>query len=536
MDVSSIKFIDSNKLIYKKNLFKFCVPLRDRSLLYKCVYETCNAKIRLDRRKTKIMTGEFQHSEHKPVENTNKDKTSNVQTIKNNDPDSIDTSNKTTVKNGKPSRKVDTVKENIVSGQSNMCKHGISVATQTEYNDHNEWDYQKKRLESLIDYKNMEIDSLLNKIELLENHVQNIFLNAQLCAPIQQKHTPILDQNHHSQKVEPNNVTYHIIGDSHVRGLRDKLAPLLPKNYGINTFFQPGAGFQGVAYAQRKSPSLINPSPGDPVIIICGTNDIFTTPWDIMQNSLKVLLDKFSSSHLVCLVGIPYRYDNRKQNFHIGRLNSKINNYIKSKKYQQVVLLNPNKFLKPKDFAVDGVHLNKAGKSKLAHKIKVITDRSDPPHIARPTQISKDYPINLHRTLVPIDPVSHLDEVPTVENLISFDESAFPLDPPIFSDTTVYHAVSAGPMESLLDTPNLPEHVNHLLHKENQPAMKDYYRLTRLSHSFTNAVHSSPLPALSPGQSQQQTPVIGRPIETVHGYRPAYDRQDFVATGQTQET
>uniref|UniRef100_A0A8D9BFU5 Uncharacterized protein n=1 Tax=Cacopsylla melanoneura TaxID=428564 RepID=A0A8D9BFU5_9HEMI len=168
-----------------------------------------------------------------------------------------------------------------------------SSDTQTDNNDREEWEYIRTKLESIIDYKNSEIDSLLNKIELLENNIQSIVQNA-LTVPIARVEPKIKPQSVPQPKAKiDGKITCHIIGDSHVRGLRDKMSPLLPDDYKVQTFFQPGAGFHEVANTQVNSPSLITPSAIDPVIVLCGTNDVCATPWEIVQNALDKLFAKF---------------------------------------------------------------------------------------------------------------------------------------------------------------------------------------------------------------------------------------------------
>lgn len=300
-----------------------------------------------------------------------------------------------------------------------------------------------------------------------------------------------------------NQFTCHIIGDSHVRGLSEKLSELLPAGCTAQAVFQPGAGYEAVADTHTQSPKLVKPSPYDPVIVMCGTNDVCNTEWESIQRSIERISVRFQQSKTLYFIGVPFRYDHRKINFHISRLNAKIKTCIKSSSNNQnVQYIDPNKFLKPRDYTVDKLHLNRSGKLKLCRKIKNYFIRSPSP------------PSLPHKTLVPdiYDHAPHYTTLPELDNLIDLepdDEITFSNDPPLYHDSTNNHTVIlADPSQSLLDTPNFPQHVNNIILNENQSAM-DHYRLTSLTHSFSNAIHSSPL--ITPG----------RPIETISGFRPS---------------
>lgn len=292
----------------------------------------------------------------------------------------------------------------------------------------------------------------------------------------------------------------YIIGDSHVRGLSGKLNELLPTGCTAQAVFQPGAGYEAIANTHIKSPNLAYPSPHDPVIIMCGTNDVCVTQWESIQRAIEKIIQKFLQSQLLCIIGVPFRYDNRKLNYHITRFNTKIRYWAKSlsiSNCRTIQFIDPNNFLKTRDYAIDKLHLNYSGKTKLSRKIKNTLYRISPPdHLP-------------HETLVPDDELGPYTSLPDNDDLIDLSNA-----PPLFPDSTADHTViQGGPSESLLDTPNLPQHINNILLNESRSAM-DHYRLTSITHSFSNAAHSSPLPQVS----QDQNP--GNPIEVISGFRP----------------
>ncbi|KAL1463612.1 hypothetical protein WDU94_015352 [Cyamophila willieti] len=54
-------------LCYNGNQYVYKNPLRDSSLLYKCVHPSCSATIKLDKSKTEITDGTFTHARHSPL-------------------------------------------------------------------------------------------------------------------------------------------------------------------------------------------------------------------------------------------------------------------------------------------------------------------------------------------------------------------------------------------------------------------------------------------------------------------------------------
>lgn len=170
-----------------------------------------------------------------------------------------------------------------------------------------------------------------------------------------------------------NDFSCYILGDSHGRDLSEELALIMPKKCQAQGFFQPGAGFQGMADLHSQSPNLVSPTCGDSVFVLCGTNDVCTTSWEIIQSSLDILISKFQECKLFCIVGVPKRFDNKRMNHHIARFNTKVKRYVQTM-CNNFYYLDPSKFLKTKEYNPDGVHLNRVGKSKLCARMKLVLD------------------------------------------------------------------------------------------------------------------------------------------------------------------
>ncbi|KAL1448280.1 hypothetical protein WDU94_010924, partial [Cyamophila willieti] len=318
--------------------------------------------------------------------------------------------------------------------------------------------------------------------------------------------------------------------DSHVRGLRDHISEFLPRGCKAEACFQPGGGYETIATTHTRSPNLVNPQPHDPVVLLCGTNDVCATQWEVIQRAITDLSRMFQHCHHVCVVGVPFRFNNKKLNFHINRMNSKIKHFVKST--PNIEFIDPNKFLKPKDYARDGIHLNKSGKSKLSRKIgKSITP-------------SQNIPVTY---INDSDHAPHLSDIPSIgNNLIDLDDSTFTPNPPqpllpgipeFVPDSTLCQTmIQAHPLESMLDTPNFPDRVNEILLNDNDTNKFDYYKLTNWSHNFSNAVHSSPLSSTSGTHHHDPCSSKAMPIPTVSVTRPSLYEQDFPEISSIQKT
>uniref|UniRef100_A0A8D8ZS41 Uncharacterized protein n=1 Tax=Cacopsylla melanoneura TaxID=428564 RepID=A0A8D8ZS41_9HEMI len=404
-----------------------------------------------------------------------------------------------------------------------------SVGTQTE---NENWD--RDNLMRKIRDRDSEIENLKQTIIALEQYIQN----QEARQEIQQAKQPPAAHN-------GNKVTCHIIGDSHVRGLRDKLSSLLPKGSTVESFFQPGAGFHPVATTIKRSPNLINTSPGDTVILICGTNDIGTTKWEQIQEAIDELLLKFRDCKSICFVGTPLRYKNKHVNFHINRFNAKVKKYLSSKSCA-IMFLDPNSFLKRTDYAKDGLHLNGKGKGKLCNKIKnkILAHSQPVPQTRQSHSIIPQFN--------PEDSILNIDSILNCDNLIDFDFDRIQVNGNSIADVNNREEINFDPSNpnyydnfpelrsskakgsphqvmnrtisniedgnntTYLESPGIPGHVYNLLNNEPNTST-NYYRLAPICNSsvqdtsivFTNrsrsnnmhnsSIFPSPITRIEPG-------------------------------------
>lgn len=288
-----------------------------------------------------------------------------------------------------------------------------------------------------------------------------------------------------------------IIGDSHIRGIRDKIAEKLPSTCTVESFYQPGAGFQEIAKTQVQCPGLINENQVDAIVMMCGTCDVNVSSWDSIQQAIDVLLMKFKPCRQLCIIGIPFRYNIRRLNFHIRNLNTKIKNYVKSKVTpDSFSFVDPAKFLKTKDYKFDGIHLNVSGKIKLSNRISNVILRHFTFLSEQLNQKSIGVNSNSNLSYSNIVPTSTSTQVPSMAPHFdphAFNESTFNSTPLYISNPTPISVNSYTPALQM-QTPSFPANVNRILN--NQPS---YYRFAHVSvnHSF-----SSPIPTITPGHNR----------------------------------
>uniref|UniRef100_A0A8D8RDE8 Uncharacterized protein n=1 Tax=Cacopsylla melanoneura TaxID=428564 RepID=A0A8D8RDE8_9HEMI len=538
----SFLYENNQKVVcYKDNKYKFCGPYRNNGSLYTCVFNQCEATVKLNKEETKIIGGFSIHKNHNIVKHPTPNVTSTPPSNKTNNTTPVYNNKKKMVKKRIPTNdtlvlqsdqtKITTsaapqqvsqiigrtlINTSDISTQTDMWTTSSSTETQTD-------------LDS-AGFLNMR-DGFINKIR---DQVLDIVILRKQVANLEKKmnsyNSPSKNNHHqHITRIQPS--SYLFIGDSHVRGLSGIMSEIMTKKCNIEAVFHPGAGYKTVADIHHKSPKLVNPVTNNPVIIMCGTNDVCSTPWDTMKQGIDSLITKFRLNELYIL-GVPFRFNNnRRLNSHISRLNTKIKNYVMSTS-SNIVFIDPNKLLKPQDYAKDKLHLNRNGKIKLCKRIKTIIFQNpvSPPHA------SPIVPLDIS------DPAPHMSSVPSIDNLIDLSsdtvlaESTF--DRPVLhhADQTIDYDTTVLTPSPTIDTPIFPDRVQQILSNERQDNTTDYtyYRLTNISHSFNNVMHSSPFPDTAIIQNEQTQIEMPIPVIT-----PRYNKtntRNFIEQGQVKKT
>lgn len=545
---------DQNTVLYKNETFVYQNTLRD-CVVFKCQIQNCVARVKVNKGKTKILTGTPTHTFHNRQGTPNskvvtESKTNNVSSPTHNIKQSAlpaspcvitkstssgnkiqDTSSlsinigqsniaKSNPQNNKESKKDKSMHQtqdaHIPLSYSDQLKQNLprtslpipaipanvptpNIVTQASNND------EVLQLTLKLSARESEIVQLKEKVEILE----------QLLSRYQTDNKP---DSALPQTNNDSNFTCHILGDSHVRGLRDIFTGLLPADCNVQASFHPGAGFHEIAATHIQSPNFVKTSPNDRVILICGTNDVCSTQWEIVKKALDVLLNKFQTCLKTYVVGVPHRYNDKKINYHIDKFNTKIKFYLQSK-LSNSAFIDPRKLINNKDYAADGLHLSKAGKIKFCKKLgkRIILSPAVPEPSNQQCTQKTEHPVNNNNKSLQVELI---DLENCNDDLIDFDnlDSTFFFKPATRNETEIFpesdcsfitttlhngstHHDTDHTHVSLLDTP-IPQHVNSLINKGHQNA-PNYYRLAHISNgSFSTAFHSSPIPTTSHGHGQ----------------------------------
>lgn len=400
--------------------------------------------------------------------------------------------------------------------------------------DTNTWVQMKEGLLNKIIEQEKEILNLREKIGTLENVIS--CKNA--TRKVEDGKQTFTAQSFGDQRAD--GFYCYITGDSHVRGLSQELLTILPGHCHPQSFFRPGADFHSVANLHLDSPNLVDPAPEDCVVLMCGTADVCNTQWDVILKAVDTLITKFQRGKLICVVGVPLRFDRKKINFHIRRFNLKLKSYLESQNQHGLQFLDPNKFLKLNSYNRDRLHLNNQGKAKLCNKIASLirsrlniqnsspispsynrpTDKCDKPSSSVellplvPTTIINGIPNNLSSedvtTIVDIthdlidltDPCD--EQVSYFSSVISSNNVLFP-EPVVTNDSMLDSTFTPLDLSVVPRTPISPP---IQLADKSQINTSNFYHLTHVSlSSFSNnAVHSSPLVSLD----QAPNPIFHR--------------------------
>lgn len=425
MDASSLIFSKNKQCFtYKNEIFNFTEECRNKTLLFTCKVEGCNAKIKLNHDYSKIVVHSFVHdhlkrfspnnplmknspSNQKPPQTKSKD-VINPHRVADTTPTSAKTPAATSIsvtKTGLISRDMTLAHNKSINDKiDNKSNKPIQYQTITSDNklvqtdmSGEEWTNTRDGLVDKIAKQEMEILQLREKVSALErelalkNNSQTSTSKNSHGAPRRKVATTEPARVHMSRSTN----TYtgsskcFLIGDSHVRGLAQQFQDVsLDSQWTFESVFHPGAGFEAVADAHVRSPNLVSPSSHDTVIIMCGTNDICSSSWDAVRTGIDTFLNKFNHCKSLCVIGVPLRLDNTKLNKHITKFNTKVKNYI-IRENSSLCYIDPTRLLKRHQYRYDGIHLNLRGKHSLCVRIRNVflskrRGSENLPHITSP--------------------------------------------------------------------------------------------------------------------------------------------------------
>uniref|UniRef100_A0A8D9E3Z4 Uncharacterized protein n=1 Tax=Cacopsylla melanoneura TaxID=428564 RepID=A0A8D9E3Z4_9HEMI len=152
-----------------------------------------------------------------------------------------------------------------------------------------------------------------------------------------------------------------VIGDSHTRQLQPILHKAVIPKYSAKTVCLPGKKLKEIVNSIKIDKLTTNSF----ICVVAGTNDVFQTSWNDIQTSLDNLYVKCKDFQVMLVLAFP-RYDVKKINSHIIRMNVKIKHYIG--KYKNMTVLDPHNFINLRHMGNDLFHMDPKGKHILCTK------------------------------------------------------------------------------------------------------------------------------------------------------------------------
>lgn len=151
-----------------------------------------------------------------------------------------------------------------------------------------------------------------------------------------------------------------LLSDSHGSLWSDHLNSLLGPRFIVEEIVKPVADFANVIAG--ISDSVANFGVRDHVVVMAGTNDYYSD-YDIWD-ALELTFRSCSRTNL-CLVEIPYRYDNPSLNPRIKDVNKCIFNMYGRRKFSNVKIFDINKYVGRFDYTRHGFHFLPKSKEKI---------------------------------------------------------------------------------------------------------------------------------------------------------------------------
>uniref|UniRef100_A0A8D9BEI6 Uncharacterized protein n=1 Tax=Cacopsylla melanoneura TaxID=428564 RepID=A0A8D9BEI6_9HEMI len=153
----------------------------------------------------------------------------------------------------------------------------------------------------------------------------------------------------------------YIIGDSIAKSIVHNISVKCTPSYDVIDYTKGG-----MTTINTNNIPVDNPKMEDIAIIVVGTNDLFKTKWENMKEAFISLFHKLQNCKQVYVVQIIKRFDIRKINNHIAKLNTCLKHLVKS--HSNVKIINTN-LIKYHHLNHDKLHLNNTGKNILTHLI-----------------------------------------------------------------------------------------------------------------------------------------------------------------------
>lgn len=153
-----------------------------------------------------------------------------------------------------------------------------------------------------------------------------------------------------------------LIGDSHIRNLKDFMTKLLPCTTSVDVNFKPGGRYEDISRFDTPPQSVKY----DGVFVMAGTNDVCQSIWYQVENAIRGICDQHKPSQVYFIL-TPLQMGSPTTNKYIRIFNNSIKDVVCT--IANATCIETVMMFKHYDYCADGIHLNRQGKFKLCRTL-----------------------------------------------------------------------------------------------------------------------------------------------------------------------
>lgn len=153
-----------------------------------------------------------------------------------------------------------------------------------------------------------------------------------------------------------------LLGDSHIRNLKDFITKLLPCTTSVDVNFKPGGRYDDISRFDAPPQSVKY----DGVFVMAGTNDVCQSIWYQVENAARAICDQYNSSQVYFIL-TPLQMGSPTTNKYIRIFNNSIKDVVRT--IANATCIETAMMFKQYDYCADGIHLNRQGKLKLCRTL-----------------------------------------------------------------------------------------------------------------------------------------------------------------------
>lgn len=156
----------------------------------------------------------------------------------------------------------------------------------------------RPNIEEIINYVDLE-----ERVQKLEHKVEeNIKCTKSLATQannLDSTHVKSLSAEERLNSPRINEKSVHLVGNSHIRGLKSFLERKIPKSWRIDEFCESGASF-----SRRNEVCPTNPRCNEYHVVMCGSSDVRRTSWEEIESSNNETIYKLREPGYIGIVTV----------------------------------------------------------------------------------------------------------------------------------------------------------------------------------------------------------------------------------------